>query len=75
MGSKLETDSWTKMRSEFQGTSGRLFGLFLTSLTSHLGTEVKTFLTTELSSGGVAAAISSFPVIRVMFGLKGFRSH
>ncbi|XP_042883132.1 conserved oligomeric Golgi complex subunit 1-like [Penaeus japonicus] len=61
MGSKLETDSWTKMRSEFQGTSGRLFGLFLTSLTSHLGTEVKTFLTTELSSGGVAAAISSFP--------------
>lgn len=72
MGSKLETESWTKMRSEFQGASGQLFGLFLTSLTSHLGTEVKTFLTTELSSGGVAAAISYFPVISFGFGLKGF---
>ncbi|KAG7165748.1 Conserved oligomeric Golgi complex subunit 1-like [Homarus americanus] len=60
LGSKVESESWTKLRSELQETSCRLFGFFLKSLTSGLHTELKTYLLTEVSSG-VAASIKAFP--------------
>ncbi|KAK8735318.1 hypothetical protein OTU49_005615 [Cherax quadricarinatus] len=61
LGSKIESESWTKVRLELQETGSRLFGRFLKSLTSALHTELKMYLTSELSSGGVAASIKAFP--------------
>nr|XP_045604677.1 conserved oligomeric Golgi complex subunit 1-like [Procambarus clarkii]XP_045604678.1 conserved oligomeric Golgi complex subunit 1-like [Procambarus clarkii] len=61
LGSKIESESWMKVRLELQETGGRLFGRFLKSLTSTLYTELKMYLTSELSSGGVAASIKAFP--------------
>ncbi|XP_068241902.1 conserved oligomeric Golgi complex subunit 1-like [Palaemon carinicauda] len=61
LGSRIESESWSKVHLELQNTSSRLFGLFLGSLTDTLNTELKDSLTSELSRGAVEAIISSFP--------------
>ncbi|KAK8391544.1 hypothetical protein O3P69_017234 [Scylla paramamosain] len=65
MGSKQETESWTKVRIALQEAGNRLFGLFLKSLTSALHTELKVSLSSQISAD-VAASISAFSTWEVV---------
>lgn len=65
MGSKQETESWTKVRTALQEAGNRLFGLFLKSLTSALHTELKASLTSRISTD-FAASISAFSTWEVV---------
>lgn len=65
LGSKVENEAWTSVRSEYLNANVRLIDLFLSSLTSRLQVDLEANLAL-LSEGGVAAVITTFPTWEVV---------